>query len=323
MFKEPEYKLQGSLDPPPIPIDTEGGLTGTMRRVFDPSGGGNREKGLSLKATTGRTGKGNDATFNKFISLHEGDKFIDPKRIELMANVEKRKHNVSETPFKASSPMKKSVAAGDYYGTIGGRVSHEPETIIVPKKKGEIPEKPKGIYTNPPKKGSFGMNKFTLSERQGYKGVATEYEYQHDPTDAHKDQRMAGIEAHHKACVSELPFKPSNPAKKGGAGVPNTTISKGKGVAGEWEYILSPEPKVEGGIKKEDPIPFKMANAHVAKRINHIEYIHDPEEPKIEKEHARKIDESKKIAVTGAWRPNRGNKTDMVRSIVKMNIPRC
>jgi hypothetical protein len=43
------------------------------------------------------------------------------------------------------------------------------ETIHVPKKKGEIPTVPKGIYTSPGKKGTFGFNKFTLSERQGYK----------------------------------------------------------------------------------------------------------------------------------------------------------
>jgi hypothetical protein len=42
------------------------------------------------------------------------------------------------------------------------------------KKKGDVPEQPKGIYTSPAKKGSFGMNKTTLSERVGYKGVATE-----------------------------------------------------------------------------------------------------------------------------------------------------
>jgi hypothetical protein len=43
------------------------------------------------------------------------------------------------------------------------------ETVHVAKKKGEIPEQPKGIYTSVPKKGSFGYNKTTLSERQGYK----------------------------------------------------------------------------------------------------------------------------------------------------------
>ena len=42
------------------------------------------------------------------------------------------------------------------------------------KKKGEVPEQPKGIFTSPAKKGTFGFNKTTLSERQGVKGVCTE-----------------------------------------------------------------------------------------------------------------------------------------------------
>ncbi len=46
---------------------------------------------------------------------------------------------------------------------------HLQGTIYVQKVKGEVPEVPKGIYTNPAKKGTFGMNKFTLSERTGYK----------------------------------------------------------------------------------------------------------------------------------------------------------
>jgi hypothetical protein len=42
------------------------------------------------------------------------------------------------------------------------------------KLKGQIPSQPKGIFTQPAKKGSLGFNKTTLSERVGYKGVATE-----------------------------------------------------------------------------------------------------------------------------------------------------
>lgn len=42
------------------------------------------------------------------------------------------------------------------------------------KKKGDVPQEPKGIYTSPAKKGGFGFNKTTLSERAGVKGVATE-----------------------------------------------------------------------------------------------------------------------------------------------------
>ena len=43
------------------------------------------------------------------------------------------------------------------------------EFSVEAKKKGEIPEVPRGFYTSPGKKGTFGFNKFTLSERQGHK----------------------------------------------------------------------------------------------------------------------------------------------------------
>jgi hypothetical protein len=146
------------------------------------------------------------------------------------------------------------------------------------------------------------------------------------------------LDAHHKACVTDRPFKPSNPSKKGTYGMINTTISKGKGIAGEYEYVMSAGPPgsagsatgtaTEGGeaagkAKKESLEPFRPSNAFASKRTTHIPYIHDPLDPKLQKEHDAKIAESKRIATTGSWKPNMGPKTDMIRSVVRMNIPRC
>jgi hypothetical protein len=69
--------------------------------------------------------------------------------------------------------QKKSVTPGDFYGT-SGKIPYMVGQVEEKKKKGEIPEKPRGIYTSPAKKGTFGYNKTTLSERMGPKGVATE-----------------------------------------------------------------------------------------------------------------------------------------------------
>lgn len=110
----------------------------------------------------------------------------------------------------------------------------------------------------------------------------------------------------------------------------NTTISKGKGIAGEWEYVMQSAPPgsegAEGGTvekpKREEVVPFRPSNTHVAQRINHIPYLHDPLEPKQQKAHDLKVAESKRLAVTGPWKPNMSYKSDMVRSVVKMNIPR-
>lgn len=96
---------------------------------------------------------------------------------------------------------------------------------------------------------------------------------------------------------------------------------------------LNPSPRQGGGgaggegggegLKKADIVPFKPSNAFASKRQSHIEYIHDPEGPKIAAERARKAEEHKKLAASGPWKPNlAATKTDMVRSVVRMNIPR-
>jgi hypothetical protein len=148
------------------------------------------------------------------------------------------------------------------------------------------------------------------------------YEYQHDPEGLLQQKRREAAEADRKARVSELPFKPVNPPKKGGFGVPNTTISKGKGVAGEWEYVIpAPAPKSEGGSEeKKDLTPFRPTNKFASQRIEKIDYIHDPEGPKLQKESEKKKAERERLQAIGAWKPTIGYKTDMVRSIVRMNL---
>jgi len=68
-------------------------------------------------------------------------------------------------------------------------------------------------------------------------------------------------------------------------GIPNTTISKGKGVVGEWEYVMGANP-VHSATKqskdaKDAPPPFRPSHTHASDRIEPIEYLHDPEVPKI------------------------------------------
>lgn len=73
-----------------------------------------------------------------------------------------------------ASPMKKSFKnAGDFFGTLGGKVESIPTNVEKKKLKGEIPSVPRSIYTSPSKKGTYGTNKTTLSERKGYKGVVS------------------------------------------------------------------------------------------------------------------------------------------------------
>lgn len=68
----------------------------------------------------------NDATFDKFMALSEGDKFVDPAKRALMDQKAKKAGNTVDAPFKTISPMKKSSGLGGFYGTLEGKVAYVP-----------------------------------------------------------------------------------------------------------------------------------------------------------------------------------------------------
>ncbi|GIL58765.1 hypothetical protein Vafri_13750 [Volvox africanus] len=328
MFKDHIY-----LTPADPPQEGSGSQSGSRKtsRSSSPVGTQVRDHGLNFKATTGRTGKGNDATFEPFKGLYNGDKYLDAGRRRLQEDNMQRKQQVATAPFKAASPMKISTTPGDFVGTLQGKVEYVPgRSVTLQKTKADVQNEPRGFYTSPAKKGTYGFNKTTLSERQGFKGVATEYEYQHDPDEMQRQRRLQEREAD-MAARQPQPFRPSNPSKKGGAGVPNVTISKGRGIAGEYEYVLGADPAVapinpeaaKQAVTEptEDSGPaFRPSSINPRHLGRHPEYIHDPELPKLEADHARKKAEQQRLASTGAWRPNNSQKTDMIRSIVRMNL---
>ncbi|KAG1661493.1 hypothetical protein FOA52_010208 [Chlamydomonas sp. UWO 241] len=304
------------------------GEGGTRSKVeFDATGGGNREKGLNFKTPTAKTGK--SASFGKFLTNAVGDKYVDPLKLELQGKVAGKALNVSEAPFKAPSAVKKSACPGDYHGTCTGKATpYMSQGDVDNRKKGDFPEKPKGIYTSPGKKGTYGMNKYTLSERAaGVKGVANEYAYEHDPDTEKRARHLAEMEASHKAMASDHPFVPSNlHASQRINKIPY--ICAPPPLVGRLAEIAAAKAAVEAGLEpppeKASVEPFRPSNIHVAKRVNPIPYEHDPEAPKLEAAKTKRLEESKRIAAQGAWRPNMGgNKSDMVRSVVRMNIPRC
>eukprot|EP00201_Polytomella_parva_P009105 CAMPEP_0175063090 /NCGR_PEP_ID=MMETSP0052_2-20121109/14546_1 /TAXON_ID=51329 ORGANISM="Polytomella parva, Strain SAG 63-3" /NCGR_SAMPLE_ID=MMETSP0052_2 /ASSEMBLY_ACC=CAM_ASM_000194 /LENGTH=319 /DNA_ID=CAMNT_0016329215 /DNA_START=140 /DNA_END=1096 /DNA_ORIENTATION=+ len=296
-----------------------------------PRDSSGRNTGLNFKSTIGRTGKLNDGTFDKFKALYEGDRYIDPSKRDRIAQNETKKNNVTETPFKAVSPMKLSSGTGDFYGTLSGKIPYIPgATITVQKKKGEAKSEPRNIVTNPAKKGTYGMNKTTLSERGGTKGISSEYEYHANPSNLEEERRREERMASKKRNVSDMPFRPSNPPCRGGPGVPNRTISKGLGVVGEWEYILGADAKFPldsegaGGEDKkaeDSALPFKPSSTHSKHLGKIVEYVHDPELPKIEKVKMDMKTERERLAQSGPWKPNLNltSRTDMTRSVFRMN----
>ncbi|KAI8467860.1 MAG: hypothetical protein J3K34DRAFT_479964 [Monoraphidium minutum] len=309
-----------------------------------------RNHGLGLKVAASKQGKNNDACFDKFKPLFEGDK------AKLQAAKAGAAARGAERPFRAASPMKASACTGDFVGTLGGRVEYMAAsacpgdfvgtlggrveymagTVDVKKKKGEVQGQPKNIVTACPKKGGFGFAGTTLSERQGAKGVAGEYEYLAEPL-----PQAVRAKASDKAAV--VPFRLIGPPKSGGPGTVTRHFGGGaKGAVGEFEWRPRPEPPAAaaaartGGGGDGDAgaaaaaaaaaapaAPFRPAavpkKGRQATFERFPEYVHDPEERPAEAI-ARRAKGAARAAGGGAWRPGGGVKSDATRSIVRMNL---
>eukprot|EP00879_Flechtneria_rotunda_P012733 GHRR01013297.1.p1 GENE.GHRR01013297.1~~GHRR01013297.1.p1 ORF type:complete len:268 (+),score=75.32 GHRR01013297.1:361-1164(+) len=191
-----------------------------------------RDKGLNFKVPATKTSKSD--TFDKFKPLYEGEKYVEPMRSALQQKNASKKNNVADRPWKAATPMHESACPGDYHGTLGGKVPYVAATVEVKKKKGEVQGTPKNIVTGPSKKGGFGFNKTTLSERQGALGVAGEYQYMADPI--HQAARKPAD------AVSPAPFRPANPSSSGGPGTVTRNFGgRAKGAVGEFEWQPRPD----------------------------------------------------------------------------------
>jgi len=132
----------------------------------------------------GKVGKG--ITFDHFQSLYDGDPYVDPGTQERKYKKEQelKAQKVHKTPFKPSSPPKKPVGLGTYYGTIGGVFPHEQEYENTKKGEKAVPPKDqkRPIYTSPSKRGTYGYLGLTISK-------GPEYKYETDPFDHTMDKK--------------------------------------------------------------------------------------------------------------------------------------
>ncbi|KIZ04102.1 flagellar associated protein [Monoraphidium neglectum] len=207
-----------------------------------------RDRGLNLKVSTCRQGKNNDACFDKFKPLFEGEKYVEPLRMKIRMAKAGAARNVSERPFKAASPMKASACPGDFRrassgpemgGTAAGRgdqlgigLAAENEagaaggeaagggTVEFKKKKGEIPGQPKNIVTATPKKGGYGCLGTTLRPaafpKKGRQATFERFpEYVHDP----EEPRIAARAAARKEERERLAARGAGGAWRPGGGV--------------------------------------------------------------------------------------------------------
>lgn len=188
--------------------------------------------------------------------------------------------------------------------------------------KGQYPELKANFYTSPAKKGSYGYIKTTLSEQKAAGGLVGEYTYTADPYDAAKVQALAEKKAHPN--ISEAPFRPSHPARKGSYGYIKTNVGNtAKGSMGEYAYL----PQGDGGprqvsTKFEIPfvpsaVPKKGHNCTLSKRAP---YEADPDQIKLDARRLARKMEIDAMTSSNAWRPANIPKTAATRSVMRMNL---
>ena len=89
-----------------------------------------RTKGRQMMTSPTRRGQvGQGTLLGKFVSLYEGEPYVDPGKHNRAARIENEKKvlQVHKTPFKPSSPTKRTTGPGSYYGTLGPIFAHEQE----------------------------------------------------------------------------------------------------------------------------------------------------------------------------------------------------
>jgi len=282
-----------------------------------------RNLGLNMKAALEKTGKTNDATFDRFVPLYAGEQYqrnYKQKREELTKT---KGMNITESPFKPSNPQKTSTGLGNYYGCIGAKVVHMKDDDVLQKKKGDFEVGPRNIVTNPSKKGTFGFRGTTLGEKTGSGGAIGEYSYVGDKYDL---ARRAEIEASKKSVedrVTDKPFKPTSPPKRGGAGVPGRTLGgKGAGVCGEYTYIEQGPTKPEAADELDKPFrpshPPKLGYNSTLNKFPH--YQEDPLDLKIQKEKAARKEEIDRMNAQPKFVPPYTGHSGATASILEKNL---
>mmetsp|Transcript_7679 Transcript_7679/g.25440 ORF Transcript_7679/g.25440 Transcript_7679/m.25440 type:complete len:312 (+) Transcript_7679:52-987(+) len=282
-----------------------------------------RNTGLNMKAAVDKTGKTNDATFSKFVPLYMGEKYeADYKEKREHAST-KKKLMVSETPFKPSKPGTKSSGLGNYYGCVGPKLAHMKDSDESAKKKGDFASGPRNIVTNPSKQGTFGYRGTTLGEKLGAGGAIGEYQYK---PDAYENKRKVEVAESKKSIemrVTDKPFKPTSPPKRGGAGVPGRTLGgRGGGVCGEYTYKMEGPSKPEAGEALERPFrPSHPPKEGYNSTLNKFPaYQEDPLDLKIKKEKAARKAEIERMNAQPKFVPPSTMKSGATVSVLRKNL---
>jgi len=170
-----------------------------------------RYKGRSFQTAPPKKGNGPDALLSKkFISLSDGDKYVDPGYFDKRNRLERERKKVGPI-FKYSNGPKLACGSGTYFGTFNEKnpPPHLVEYDVT--KRGEMPDKAKpqmrNIVTNPPRKGTYGVPNTTLSK-------GDEFKYVSDPYEGEKRREAQQAKESSRRIVGRGPFKGS--CRRGG-----------------------------------------------------------------------------------------------------------
>lgn len=269
-----------------------------------------RTHGKTFLVGLPKTGKNPDALFTTtFQSVHEGDKYVDPGTADRRYRMEKAKKNISPQGFRYANFPAKSTGPGSYYGTIDGHAIPHETDFIVPRKGDKVERrqtKPRPIYTNPVKKGTYGVPGTTLSA-VGQDYIADFYE-----------QKRENEKREHKEHKAKM---------KGGGwktgGRRGFTFDEGQGTGVSTCYTLTQpipprKPKQLNKysiVHKKLEAPWKPAGS-LNDRVT-VVYREDPYEGKnpLEDPKARR-EALKKTSERASWKPNSGNNDSWYTSTI-------
>lgn len=257
--------------------------------IGDPYKNGKGEKdartqGRQFSTEPPKKGKTPDVTFSKFETLAVGNPYVELAVAQRRARNEQLKHQIVSVPFKPSSPTKRPVGHGSYFGSFGvwPNMKTTDEFDKMNRKTGDL-QTHKNILTSPPKKGTYGMVGTNIGGRPD--GVLGEYKYSSEPV---KRPETAPAE-------KMKPFIPSSPPKKGTYGFMQLNINgstKPQGSQGEYTYVADPIHKVkrvQNELESVKPFrpshpPRKGRGYFGTFRWSGQEYVEDPEKEKFEKQ---------------------------------------
>jgi hypothetical protein len=167
----------------------------------------------------------------------QGEPYITLEQFQRREKNKQKAKNVADVPFRPTNPPKSPCGnLGSNYGTVGysdkntkafpegGKILYVPQGDTKKLSRADVKHEPYNIVTNPIRKGTFGYVNTTIGvpsaagTRRGWKGVTGEYAYLPDPYDSTKIAERE-FKKKQPPQISEVPFRPANPPKRGGPGM--------------------------------------------------------------------------------------------------------